>query len=85
MKIGLAGYSGSGKSTLFHWLTGIAPDLADMEPPNSVAKIGTRLSAGICSKEILILRSLRNYPPFLLRSASLPVAQDPVHQAAARL
>ena len=28
MKIGLAGYSGSGKSTLFHWLTGIAPDLA---------------------------------------------------------
>ncbi len=28
MKIGLIGYQGSGKSTLFHWLTGVAPDLA---------------------------------------------------------
>jgi len=28
MKIGLVGYKGSGKSSLFHWLSGIAPDLA---------------------------------------------------------
>ena len=33
---------------------GIAPDFAAIEPPISTAKIGTRLSAGICSKDMLI-------------------------------
>ena len=28
MKIGIAGFAGCGKSTVFHWLTGVAPDLA---------------------------------------------------------
>lgn len=68
MKIGLVGYSGSGKSSLFHWLTGVAPDLASAH---------TGQSAMASVPEARVEQLVKIYRPKKVTLASIELVDTP--------
>jgi len=68
MKIGLVGYQGSGKSTLFEWLTGVAPDPAQVRG-------GQSAMAAVTNRRVGQLAEI--YHPKKISHAALEIVDTP--------